>query len=221
MLKFRKDAQADWGDVCGLYCNAETNERGLRLLEFATFNSLVFTNTIGPHKPARRWTWHSPDGKRHNQIDFIVVKKRFRAGVNIHRTRSFRGVDIGSGHDLVMMTFRVRLKKARKPNQPRVRFDLEKLRDPDVACTSQAKIAGKFAPLIGLRDEDMDINTMITTFNTTVTDAASEILGKKRRRKKPWVTRDVLDLCDERRDLKSKRYEAEGAKEYREATRGI
>ena len=97
-----------------------------------------------------------------------------------------------------MMTFRVRLKKARKPNQPRLRFDLEKLRDPDVACTFQATIGGKFAPLIGLRDEDMDISTMVTTYNTAVTDAASEILGKERHRKKSWVTKDVLDLCDER-----------------------
>ena len=56
--------------------------------------------------------------------------------------------------------------------------------------------------VIGLSDEDMDMDTMITTYNTAVTDAASEILGKKRRRKKPWVTKDVLDLCDERRDLK-------------------
>ena len=62
---------------------------------------------------------------------------------------------------------------------------------------------------------------LISTFNTAVTDAASEILGKERRRKKPWVTKDVLDLCDERRDLKKKRYEAEGAKEYRQANRGI
>ena len=37
--KVRRDAQADWGDVCGSYCNAETNERGLRLLEFATFST--------------------------------------------------------------------------------------------------------------------------------------------------------------------------------------
>ena len=58
----------------------------------------------------------------------------------------------------------------------------------------------------------MDIKTMITTYNTTSTDAASEILGKERRRKKPWV---------ERRDLKKKRYEAEGAKEYREANMRI
>ena len=118
-----------------------------------------------------------------------------------------------------MMTFQVRLKKTRKPNQPRLRFDLEKLRDTDVACTFQATIGGKFAPLIRLSDEDMDMDTMITTYNTAVTDAASEILEKERRSKKPWVTKDVLDLCDEKRDFKKKRYEAEGAKEYREANR--
>ena len=95
-----------------------------------------------------------------------------------------------------MMTFRVRLKKARKPNQPRLRFDFEKLRNPDVACTFQATIGGKFAPLIGLRDEDMDIETMITTYNTAVTNAASEIPGKECRRKKPWVTKNGLDICN-------------------------
>ena len=65
------------------------------------------------------------------------------------------------------------------------------------------------------------MDAMITTYYTAMTDAASEILGKERRRKKPWVTKDVLDLCDERRDLKKKRYEAEGAKEYRKANRRI
>ena len=106
------------------------------------------------------------------------MKKRFRSGVNIHRTRSFLGADIESDHDLVMITFRIRLKKARKPNQPSLRFDLEKLRDPDVACNFQAARGGKFAPLTGLRDENMDIDTMINTHNTAVTDAASEIIGK-------------------------------------------
>ena len=134
------------------------------------------------------------------------MKKRFRSGAYIHRTKSFPGADIGSDHDLVMMTFQVRLKKTRKANQPRLRFDFEKLRDPDVACTFQATIGGKFEPLPGLSDEDMDMDTMIATYNTAVTDAASEILGKERRRKKPWVTKDVLDLCDEMRELKKKRY---------------
>ena len=54
-----------------------------------------------------------------------------------------------------------------------------------------------------------------TIYNMTVTNAASEILGKERSRKKPWV---IKDLCDERRDLKKTRYEAEG---YWEANRRI
>ena len=58
---------------------------------------------------------------------------------------------------------------------------------------------------------------MITTYTTAVTGAASEIFEKKHRRKKSWVTRNVLDLCDERRTLKRKRYESDGAKEYRDA----
>ena len=62
---------------------------------------------------------------------------------------------------------------------------------------------------------------MITTYNTAVTDTASEILGKECRRKKPWITRDVLDLCNERRDLKKRQYEEEGAKEYRKASKSI
>ena len=61
---------------------------------------------------------------------------------------------------------------------------------------------------------------MITTYNTAVTYAASEIPGKERYRKKPWVIKDVLDICDESRDLKKKRYEAE-ANEYREVNRSI
>ena len=42
-----------------------------------------------------------------------------------------------------MMTFRVRLKKTKKPTRSRLRFDLEKLRKPDVAGTFQATIGGK------------------------------------------------------------------------------
>ena len=35
-------------------------------------------------------------------------------------------------HDLLMMTFRLRLKKTSKPKHTRLKFDLEKLKDPNV-----------------------------------------------------------------------------------------
>ena len=79
-----------------------------------------------------------------------------------------------------------------------------------MAFTFKATVGKKFASF----DEDTDINT-------AVTDAAREIFGTERHRKRPWVTKDVLNLCDERRDMKMKRYKAEGAKEIWEANKRI
>ena len=141
----------------------------IRLLEFAIFNDLVLANTFGHHKASRRWTWHSPNGQHHNQIDYILVRKNFRSGMNIARTRSFPGTDIGSDHDLLMMTFRLRLKKISKPKHTKLKFDLEKLKDPNVLESFQAMIGGRFAPLSIMSNKDTDIDSMITTFNTAVT----------------------------------------------------
>ena len=83
------------------------------------------------------------------------------------------------------MTFRLRLKKKIcKPKNTRLKFDLEKLKDPNVLETYQAMNGGRFAPLTILSNEDTDIDSMITTFNTAVTKTASEILGKHRQKKK-------------------------------------
>ena len=62
---------------------------------------------------------------------------------------------------------------------------------------------------------------MVTYFNKTVTDTAAELLGKQRRKRKPWVTPEILGLCDQRRDLKKKRGEPEEAKDYKEIKRKI
>ena len=54
IAKVGKDTCGNWQGICGPFCNDDTNERGLRLLEFATFNDLVFANTFGHHKVSRR-----------------------------------------------------------------------------------------------------------------------------------------------------------------------
>ena len=56
-----------------------------------------------------------------------------------------------------------------------------------MACTFQATVDEKFAPLTGLTDDYMNIDYMITSYNTAVTVAASEIHGgRKVTGKKPW-----------------------------------
>ena len=59
-----------------------------------------------------------------------------------------------------------------------------------------------------------------TPWSSTL-DTATELLGKQRRKRKPWVTPVILDLYDQIRDLEKKRGEPKGAKDYRETKRKI
>ena len=82
-------------------------------------------------------------------------------------------------------------------------------------------IGGKFAPLTIMCNEDTDIDSIITTFNIAVTETASEILGKHRQKKKFWITAEMFDLCDKRRELRKKRFEPEGSEKYKEVKNNI
>ena len=44
-------------------------------------------------------------------------------------------------------------------------------------------IGGKFAPLTIMNNKDTDLDSTTTTFNTIVTETASEVLGKHRQKK--------------------------------------
>ena len=112
------------------------------------------------------------------RIDYILVRKRFRSAVNIARIRSFQGAVIRSDYELLMMTFHLRLKGISKPKHTPLKFDLEMLKYPNVLETFQAMIGGKFAPLTAMSNEDTDMDSMITTFNTAVTETARKVLGK-------------------------------------------
>ena len=54
-------------------------------------------------------------------------------------------------------------------------------------------------------NEDTDMDSIISTFNTAVSEKASEILGNHRQKKKPWVIAEILNLFDKRRELRTKK----------------
>ena len=76
----------------------------------------------------------------HNQKGFILTPQRFKSSIKEANTRSFPGADIGSDHDLVPTTIKLKLKTKRFTKSPRIRFDLKKLKDPKVAEMFQAKV---------------------------------------------------------------------------------
>ena len=124
-------------------------------------HQLTAANTLFNHKISRRITWHSPDGKVHNQIDFIFISRRFVTGVNRAKTRTFNKLDIGSNRDLVMITLTIKLKVNRKNSSNRMFFDLEKLKDPVIAEQYQKELVGRFALLLLL---DQDPQTLCDEF---------------------------------------------------------
>ena len=87
------------------------------------------------------------NGQGHNQIDFIRTPQRFKSSINKANARSFPGADIGSDHDLVLTTFKMKLTLKGFTKIPRIRFDLEKLKDPKTAEVFQAMVGGKLAAL--------------------------------------------------------------------------
>ena len=117
-----------------------------------------------------------------------MVQRRFQTSINIAKTRSFPGADIGSNHNLVTMTLKLHLKRVSKQGHTRIKFDLEKLKDPEVAEMFKPMMGGKFAPLTLLDADDSSMGDLVKKFNVAVTETDSKTLGKYRHQKQPWVT---------------------------------
>jgi len=80
---------------------------GVRLVNFATSKNLVVKSTMFPHRNIHKYTWTSPDGKAHNQIDHVLIDRRWHSSVL--DVRSFRGADCDIDHYLVIAKVRERL----------------------------------------------------------------------------------------------------------------
>jgi hypothetical protein len=69
----------------------DSNDIGVRIVNFATSKSLVVKSMMFPHQNIHKYTWTSPDRKTHNPIDHILIDRRWHS--SILDVRSFRGVD--------------------------------------------------------------------------------------------------------------------------------
>ena len=65
-------------------------------------------------------TWTPPDGQHRNQIDYILCIQRWRSSIESAKTRP--GADCGSDQELLIVKFRLKLKKVGKTARP-FRYD--------------------------------------------------------------------------------------------------
>jgi len=135
----------------------DSNDNGVRLVKFATSQNLVVKSTMFPHRNIHKYTWTSRDGKTHNQIDHVLIDRRWQSSVL--DVRSFRGANCDTDHYLVIAKIKERLAVGKQAAQrvDRQRFNLRKLNEADVREQYQIEITNRFAALEN-SDDDGDVN---------------------------------------------------------------
>ena len=72
-----KDGRREDGEnSVGLHGYNDRNQRGTRLVEFAESNNLKILNSFFKKRDKKKWTWESPNGNTHNEIDLIMARDR-------------------------------------------------------------------------------------------------------------------------------------------------
>ena len=75
----------------GAYGLGQRNARGNHLVDWMKEHDLVIGNTIFCQPSRSLWTWESPSDYIRNQIDYVVMKKRFRS--LLISCKTYRGAD--------------------------------------------------------------------------------------------------------------------------------
>ena len=196
------------GKEIGEFGLGKRNDRGQALVDFCKRSKMMVTNTWFEHEKRRRYTWKKPGDTDRFQIDYILVKQRYRNSVK--NSRSYPGADADSDHNLVMAKIKLKLKKVLRSRKVR-RLCLEDLgskkgRFHDVLEKELAKDGG--------RDDDSTENKWVK-LREVVKNGAKEVYGfqETRRAKKPWITDKMIEKMDERRKWKNNNTE-EGKKKY-------
>ena len=114
------------------------------------------------------------------RFTFILTPQRFKFSINKHTIfprywHWHQSWPCAYNHKL-------KLKTKRFTKSSRIRFDLEKLKDPKIAEVFQAEVDRKFAALCVL---DSDVDTLAKSKRSATLDS-EEVLEKQRKKLQPW-----------------------------------
>lgn len=183
-----------------------SSDNGILLASFAAAADLYVKSTMFPHRDIHKQTWRSADGVTINQIDHVLVDRRHQSCVT--DVRSFRGADGDSDHYLVMYDFRHRMATAtRVERRAQTAWNTDKLKDERVKADYQLELANRFA----LLSVGEDLDEMWSEMKEAISDSATRVLGRRRKRRKVWFN----DECQTAVDMRKKAlhdYLADGTK---------
>ena len=190
-------------DTVGPFGLGVRNDNGGRLVNFSKRYKLFITNTWYQQRRSAQYTWRSehqkPEDHIRNQIDDVLVGKRFRNG--ILNSKSMPGADCQLAHNPVIITVKIRLQRERKARRAS-KWNINKLKNPEVRNAFKRKLDEQLQD--GKVDEEMDIDRIWYKLKENLELCAEEICSKDQSQKKQsWMTTDILCKMEERRMCKN------------------
>ncbi|GFO06939.1 endonuclease-reverse transcriptase [Plakobranchus ocellatus] len=184
-------------DIVGKHGLGIRNELGEKLIEWCQTNNIIVGNTWFQQPPRRKWTWKSPGDETRNQIDYMMISKRYRNALLLAKT--YPSADCYSDHVPVVGKFKLKLKKNSKPFT-NIKFDLAILKtNQTIREKYQISVQNKFEAL----GDAEEVEQQWENFKSAIMEAATDVIPKvKRKAKQKWMTEEILNLMEERRCAK-------------------
>ena len=110
-------------------------------------------------------------------------------------TRTYRGADMGSDHNLVLATIKLKLCRVIRPRGMRERYDVNKLRNPEIRKEFVLELRNRFSCLTEeeIENEDLDsggndnIERCWKNVKTAYSRTAKKVLGYRKEKAKPGL----------------------------------
>ena len=201
-----------WNSVMGRYSFGDRNDRGERLLEFATTHRLFICNTRFQHKADRKWTWESPDGVHKNMIDLILVQQRWKSSVI--NCRTFQSADIGSDHSLILCNIKLHLKKIYHKRNQNCKLNVKQLNN----ITTKRLYTDLLKEKIEKFQPDSSVEEHSNEILNAIRETGKAAISTIKPSRKPWISSETLQLVEKKRLAKlTKNISIENRNKYKEA----
>lgn len=190
------------------------NERGDRLVEFCRQHDLIITNTLFMNHKRRRYTFKMSDDINRYQLDYIMVKNRYKN--QIKSSKSYPGANIDSDHNLVMIKSILKFKKLERPKNKGPDWNLCQLKQPEIRKLFEKKCKEKFYTKDKPKTDDCNnIEHGWRCIKESIIQSAEEVLIRGiPAPKREWITMEIVQDIERRRLFKNKTDE-ESKKQYK------
>ncbi|XP_055388138.1 uncharacterized protein LOC129616507 [Condylostylus longicornis] len=175
-----------------------TSPNGERLCHLASGTSTYIVSTHFPHKNIHKGTWTVSGSSTVNQIDHVLVSKRWMS--SILDVSACRAANCDSDHYMIRIKIRQRISNVGKNRgQKRNKYDTDKLKDENTLTRYRNKIEEQLNNIQQTAQANNSINQEWENLSKTLVTCTMETVGRKQmQRNQEWYDEECANAIKEK-----------------------